>query len=106
MADCVARIKRKVKPIFHCKLRWCCVTNANEKSTNNMKCSWLTHTFCVEEQMQHIFQWLVLGFCIGGNANFMFRVGGNANFRVFRYMLVSQTRNCGVGGLSQHQDPT
>ena len=45
-----------------------------------------------------IFDWLSLGFCIGGNANFMFcvggnanfmfRVGGDANFRVFRYQHV------------------
>ena len=38
--------------------------------------------------MQPIFHWLTLGFCAGGNANFMFRVGGNANFSVFRYQHV------------------
>ena len=77
-------------------------------STNNMKCTWPTQKLCVGDPMQPIFYWLALGFCIGGNGNFMFRVGGNANFSVFRYqnMLVSPRRNCGVGGLSQRQDPT
>ena len=29
-----------------------------------------------------------MGFCVGGNSNFMFRVGGNANFSVFSYQHV------------------
>ena len=37
---------------------------------------------------QPLFHWLALGFCFGGNTNFMFRVGGNANFSVFRYQHV------------------
>ena len=37
---------------------------------------------------QTIFHWQALGVCVGGNANFMFRVGGNANFSVFRYQHV------------------
>ena len=38
---------KHVKPIFHCKLglRW--VINANEMSTNNMKCTWPTRQFCI-----------------------------------------------------------
>ena len=38
--------------------------------------------------MQPIFHWLALGFCVGGNANFMFCVGGNAHFSIFRYQHV------------------
>ena len=30
----------------------------------------------------------MLGFCVGGNTNLIFRVGGNANFSVFRYQHV------------------
>ena len=51
--------------------------------------------------------WLVLEFCVGGNANFMFCVGGNAYLGVFRYQHVGIPKaKCGVGGLSQRQDPT
>ena len=37
------------------------------------------------DSTQPILHWLTLGFCIEGDANFMFRIGGNANFSVFRY---------------------
>ena len=77
-----------LKPLFHCKLGSSCVTNVNEISTNNMKCTWPTQKFCIWDPRQPIFHWLVLGFCIGGNANFMFCVRGNANFCVFRYQHV------------------
>ena len=50
--------------------------------------SLLTRKFWVGEPMQPIFPWLALGFCIGGNANFMFCVGDNTNFSFFRYQLV------------------
>ena len=30
-------VDQKVKPIFHCKMGLCWVTNANKMSTNNMK---------------------------------------------------------------------
>ena len=53
-----------------------------------MKCIWPARKFCVGDPTQRIFHWLALGFCVGGNANFMFRVGGNANFSVFRYQHV------------------
>ena len=66
---------------IHCNLGSCWVTNANEMSTNNMKCTWPAQKNCVGDQTQPIFHWLALGFCVGGNANFMFRVGGNVNFR-------------------------
>ena len=57
-------------------------------STNNMKCTWPMREFCVGDPTQPIFHWLVLGFCIDGIANFMFRVGGTPNFSVFRYQHV------------------
>ena len=94
----------QIKPIFHCKLgsRW--VPKANEMSTNNMKCTWPTQKFCVGDPTQPIFHWLALGFCVGGNANFIFCIGCNAFLDT--NMLLSQTRNCGIGGISQRQDPT
>ena len=50
---------------------------------------------------------IALGVCVGGNANFMFRVGGNANFSVLdTNMLVSPARNFRVGGLDQCKTPT
>ena len=49
----------------------------------------------------------MLGFCIGGNTNFMFRIGGNANFNVFKYQHVGIAKaKLYVGGLSQREDPT
>ena len=73
------------KPIFHCEvgLRW--LPNANEMSTNNMKCTWPTRKFCVGDRTQPIFHWLSFGFCVGGKANFIFRIGGNTNLSIFRY---------------------
>ena len=51
-----------------------------------------------------IFHLLALVVGVGGNTNFSFRVEGNANLRFLdTNMLVS--RNCGVGGLSQREDP-
>ena len=50
-----------------------------------MKCTWPMQKFCVGDPMQPLFNWLVLGICVGGNANFMFRVGGIANYSIFRY---------------------
>ena len=55
------------------------------------------HKLCIRDPTQPICHWLMLGFCVGGNANFMF---------LDTNMLVSPRRNCGVGGLSQRQDPT
>ena len=52
------------------------------------KCTWPKREFCVGDPTQPIFHWLALGFCIGGNANFMSRVGSNANFSFFRYQHV------------------
>ena len=56
--------------------------------------------------LQPLYHWLAFGFCVGGNANLYFALGVtqilaflNAN------ILVSPTQNCGVGGLSQCQDP-
>ena len=62
-----------------------------------MKCTWPTQNFCVGDPMQRIFHWLTLGFCVWGNANFMFRVGGNANFSVFRYQHVGIPKIVALG---------
>ena len=53
-----------------------------------MKCTCRTRKFCVGDPTQPIFYWFPLGFCVRGNANFMFRLGGKANFSVFRYQHV------------------
>ena len=59
------------------------------KSTpKEIKCTWPMRKFCIGDPTQPIFNFLALGFCIGGNASFMFRVGGKANFSVFRYQHV------------------
>ena len=50
-----------------------------------MKCTWPTKTICVGDPTQPIFDWLAFGFCVGSNANFMFRVGRNASLSVFSY---------------------
>ena len=43
--------------------------------------------------------------CVGGNANFVFRVWGKAYFRVFRYPHVGITNaNSRVGGLTQREN--
>ena len=57
-------------------------------STNNIKSTWPTQIFCIGDPTQFIFHWLALGFCIGGNANFMFCIGGNANLDNFKYQHV------------------
>ena len=69
-----------------------------------MKCAWPTQDPMPGDPMQTIFHWLALGVCLGGNANFMFRVGGNANFSVFRYQHVGIPNR--VGGLDQRKAPT
>ena len=72
-----------------------------------MKCTWPTQKLCVLDPTQPIFHWLALGFCFGGNANFMFHAGGNTNFSVFRYQHVgTPNAKFRVGGLSQCKDPT
>ena len=63
-----------------------------------MKCTW---------PMQPIFHLFTLGFCVGGNANLYFALGVRQILAFLdTNMLVSPTQNCGVGGLSQRQDPT
>ena len=69
------------------------VPNANEMSTNNMKCTWPARKFCVGDPAQPIFHWHALG--VTQILAFLDTT-----------MLVSPTKNCGVGGLSQRQDPT
>ena len=47
-----------------------------------MKCIWPRRKFCVGDQTQPILHRLALGFCVGGNVNFMFCVGVNAKIGV------------------------
>ena len=57
--------------------------------------------------MRPIFHMLVLGVCVGGNANFSVRIGGNANFSVFRYQHVCiSNAKFRVGGIAQREFPT
>ena len=65
-----------------------------------MKCT-LPTPCCIGDPTQPIFHWLALGFCVGGNANFMFLVGGKANFSVIldTNMLVSPTQILALGQL-------
>ena len=47
-----------------------------KKSTSKTEeCTWPTQKFCVVDPTQPVFHWLALGFCVGGNTNFMFHVG-------------------------------
>ena len=73
---------RFLKPIFHCKLgsRW--VTNANEISTNNMKCTWPMRTFCVGDPTQPLFHWLAFGFALGVTQILCFALGQCSKLRV------------------------
>ena len=96
-----------LKTVFHwiARLRW--VPNATKNKTNNMKSTWPMPAPRIGDPMRPIFQLLTLGVCVRGNANFRVRVGGNANFGFLdTNMLVSPMRNCGIGGLSQREDPT
>ena len=72
-----------------------------------MKCTWPMHKFCVWDPTQPLSQQLVLGFCIGGNANCKIRVQGKAKFSIFRYQHAGiSNAKFRVGGLSQYKDPT
>ena len=63
--------------------------------------------FCVGDPMPPIFHLLVLGVGVWGNANFSVHIGVTQILAFLdTNMLVSPTRNCGVGDLSQHKDPT
>ena len=82
-------------------------TLGNQMSANNIKCTWPMQKFCIGDPSQSIFHWLALGFCVGGNANFMFCVGGYANFSILRYQHVSiPNAKFRAGGLSHREDPT
>ena len=50
-----------------------------------MKFTGPTREFCVGDPMRPIFTLFALGVCVGGNANFTFRVRSNANLTIFRY---------------------
>ena len=93
----------KLKPIFHCKLglRW--LPNANEINTKNMKCTWPTPAPFVGDPTPPIFHLVALG--VTQILAFAFGLTQILEF-LDTNMLVYPTRNCGVGGLSQRQDPT
>ena len=57
---------------------------------------------------QPIFHWLALGFRVGVTQILKFALEVTQIFltSLDTNMLVSPMRNCGVGGLSQRQDPT
>ena len=85
--------------------------DANEIDINNMKCTYPTRKFCVGDPYSIDWRWgfasgvtQILGFGVGGDAHLRVGVGGDAFSDT--NMLVSPTQNSGVGGLSQHQDPT
>ena len=81
-------------PIFHWKLNLRYLTNTNEIDTNNMKLTWSTPAPWVGGWRWGKTQ--ILAFALGVTQIVVFL---NTN------MLVSPTRNCGVGGLSQCEDP-
>ena len=72
-----------------------------------MEYTWPMRKFCVVgDPTQPIFYCLALGFCVGGKANLCFTLGVTQILAFFdTNMLVSTTRNCSVGGLSQCEDP-
>ena len=62
---------------------------------------------CVGDPTHPIFHWLAFGFCVGVTQILYFALGVTQILALFdTNMLVSPTRNCGVGGLSQREDPT
>ena len=80
--------EKNLKPMFYCKLGLHWLPNVNEISTNVMKCTWPMLKFCFGDPKESIY-WLALGFCVGGNANFMFRVGiANTNFHILGADLI------------------
>ena len=93
-----------LKPIFHCKLCLCWLSNASESKTNNMKSTQPTRKFCVGDPMPPIFYLFALGVGGRGNENFSLCIGGNANFSSFRYQHVGIS-NAKLWRLSQPEDP-
>ena len=81
-----------LKPIFH----W------NGMDTNNMKSTWPMPAPCVGAQRQ-----LYISPARVGSTNFNVCVGITHILAFLdTNMLVSPTQNCGIGGLSQREDPT
>ena len=66
---------QELKPIFHWKLGWYWLPNANEMSTNNMKCTWPIQKLCVGDPAQPIFHWFALGFALGVAQILFFALG-------------------------------
>ena len=81
-----SRFSYNYKPIFHCKLGSRLVKRGFHETTKINKID-IQHGQ-PENFALCLFQGLALGFCIGGNANFMFLIGGNTNFSIFRYQHV------------------
>ena len=71
-----------------------------------MKSTWPTPAPRVGDLTPPIFNLLALGVGVGGNTKFSICVGGKILALLDTNMLVSPTRDCGVGGLSQGKDPT
>ena len=68
------------------------------KSTKeNMKCTWPTPAPHVRDPMPPVFHLLALGDGVGVTQILAF---------LDTNMLVSPTRNCGIGGLRECKDPT
>ena len=100
----ISLYQESLKPIFYWKLvsRW--LPNANEINTKNIKCTCPTPEFCVGTRCNLYSTGLRLGLASGKT-----QILGLASC-VFAFsdtnMLVSPRRKCGVGGVSQRQDPT
>ena len=66
-----------------------------------MKCTWPMGRFCVRDPTQPIFYWPALVFCVGGNANVMFRIGVTQILAFLdTNVLVYPTQNFALGVLS------
>ena len=101
----ILTLKLTVKPIFHWKLGSLWLPNVNEINTKNMKCTRPTSVPRIGDPTPPIFHLLALGVGVWGNANFSVPVGVILAL-LDTNMLVSSMQNCGVGGLSQREDPT
>ena len=77
-----------LKPIFHWKLGWRWLPNADEINTKNMKCTWPMPAPRVGDPTPSIVHLLASGVGVGGNTNFSVCIWGNTDFSVSRYQHV------------------
>ena len=71
-----------------------------------MKSTWPMPAIHVRDTMPPMFHLLALGVDVGGKQILAFVLGVTQILAFLdNNMLVSPTRNCGVGGLSQRADP-